>query len=180
MTGPRGQESTPTAAPLPEADGSAGVRNPTGPETSESEPAPPPSALPDDILRAITHYRPRVCSPEEFGLISEALQQALIAYAPPNATSGVNGPGAHLAKFMVWVVNRPGRIDRQSRLQLRELAEHGLVDSYLATGMELIPKDTRATARSVLRRAIELLTEQPRETLSHSTIQPHTPMTRSE
>lgn len=128
--------------------------------------------LPLDVRDAIARYRPRVCTAAQFPLLRDVLRESLTAFAPPNATSGVTGPGAHLARFLVWMLGRPERAAMGGPISVDELFEPGLVDEYVSVGLEGAPPASRATARAVLRRAIDALGGAQRQVLSHSAVKP--------
>lgn len=84
---------------------------------------------PQEVQDAIARYRPRVCTAALFPLLREVLRESLTAFAPPNGTSGVTGPGAHLARFLVWMLGRPERAAMGGPISVDELFEPGLIDA---------------------------------------------------
>ena len=129
-------------------------------------------ALPPGVAETIRSYRAYRIEANDWARIDSSVRTLLAAYAPPNVKA-VTQIGSHLVAFALWTVNLPGREDRSRALALGELLVPGLIDLYISEAGATTPKDTLATARSAIRRAVNGLAPgtEP-ERLSHRQVRP--------
>ncbi|HEU4675331.1 MAG TPA: hypothetical protein VFS29_05055, partial [Motilibacteraceae bacterium] len=121
-------------------------------------PAPDLDALPGEVRVAVLAYRPRGVSDAEWAPLAELGRRLMAGYAPASAANAGH-VGSHVATFLRWVARWPGRADATVPLRAEELLVPGLVDAYLAT--LTAPDASKATVRSVLRRAVRSLSAAP-------------------
>lgn len=125
--------------------------------------APDLGAMDPKVAEAVVSYRPKRIPAGRWAAMAAVCQRLVAGYRPPSAEVAKN-VGSMVADFVEWAAARPGRADPAARLVLEELLDVGLVDAYdvhlAAVG---VPDGSRATRRSVLRRALRSLdaTERP-------------------
>ena len=117
--------------------------------------APPnPDDLPAAVRDAIAGYRPQGVPATEWAHLGD-LTRRLVAGYKPTSTTNAGNVATHVVGFLRWARRWPGRADSTAPLQPEELLTAGLVDAYVAT--LTTPDATKATQRSVLRRAVRSL-----------------------
>ncbi len=152
----------------------ASAGQPAGPRLAD---APDLSTLDPGVAEAIVSYRPKRIPTESWAAMAAVCQRLVAGYRPPSAEVAKNA-GSMVADFVEWAAARPGRPDPSAPLALEELLEVGMVDAYdahLAAGG--VPDGSRATRRSVLRRALRSLdaTERPAPIAYQPVAGPYTP-----
>jgi hypothetical protein len=132
----------------------AAAGRPAGPRLAD---APDLSILDPGVAEAIVSYRPKRIPTESWASTAAVCQRLVAGYRPPSAEVAKN-VGSVVAGFVEWAAARPGRPDPAAPLALDELLEVGLVDAYDAyLAAAGVPDGSRATRRSVLRRALRSL-----------------------
>ena len=168
---------TPSKKPSKPLSRTAMVRQARAEARAEAIPPAAPSlapapVLPDDVTAAIKGFAPHKLDPQQWEKVAEATSALATAYRPPNARWVTTQMGV-LARFAVWVAARPGRDEPDAPLTAIETIEDGLVETYLAGPLADAPEASRATARSLLRRAVRNLSGAPApERLSAAPLQP--------
>ena len=138
----------------------AAAGQPFGPRLAD---APDLSTLDRGVAEAIVSYRPKRIPAGRWAAMAAVCQRLVAGYGPPSVQVAGH-VGSMVADFVEWAAARPGRPAPAALLALEELLEVGLVDAYdahlVAAG---VPDGSRATRRSVLRRALRSLdaTERP-------------------
>lgn len=124
--------------------------------------APPdPSALAAGVAAAIAAFTPNDLSGERWNQLRPVWERLIVGYAAPKAAS-VGNPASILAGFCDWACSRPGRPDPAGPLAAEELLGFGLIDAYDTHLAEIgVPDGSRATRRSVVRRALRALDTRP-------------------
>jgi len=108
------------------------------------------------VRDAITSYRPHRLTDEEWQALAPLTRRLVAGYRPTSTTNARN-VATHVVGFLRWATRWPGRADLTPPLRPQELLTVGLVDAYSDTLAALSPDGTRATGRSVLRRAVRSL-----------------------
>ncbi len=112
------------------------------------------------IEEAIATYRPYRFSDTDWSLVEKATRTLLRAYDPPSVTWIQTRAGV-IARFCRWVATRPERLSCGEVLRADETLESGLDDLYLVGPLANVPDSSRATARSLIRRATRNLSPLP-------------------
>lgn len=138
----------------------AAAGQPAGPRLAD---APDLSTLDPGVAEAIVSYRPKRVPAGRWASMAAVCRRLVASYGPASVQAAGN-VGSMVAGFVEWAAARPGRPSPTIPVGLEELLEVGLVDAYdahLAAGG--VPDGSRATRRSVLRRAVRSLdaTERP-------------------
>jgi hypothetical protein len=135
----------------------------------------PDAELPPGVLEAIASYRALKVTGQQWSQVEASVRLAMRAYGPASAR-WVSTQGGHVARFAVWLLQRPERTEAGD-LQLREFADLALVTAYVAGPMADSPAATRATARAVLTRIVHRLRpDAAPERIGYTPIQaPYTP-----
>ena len=115
----------------------------------------PDAELTAGVLEAIESYRAIKVTGQQWSQVEASVRLAMRAYGPSSA-KWVSTQGGHVARFAVWLLQRPARTEAGD-LQLREFADIDLVTAYVAGPMADSPAATRATARAVLTRIVHRL-----------------------
>ena len=123
------------------------------------------------IEEAIATFRPYRFSDTERSLVEETTRTLLRAYPPPSVTWVQTQAGA-IARFCRWVATRPERIQRGEVLRADETLDAGLIDLYLAGPLANVPDSSRATARSLVRRATRNLSPLPTGSIAYHPVNP--------
>ncbi len=123
------------------------------------------------IEEAITAYRPYRFSDADWALVEKATRTLLRAYSPPSVT-WVQTQAGTIARFCRWVATRPERLHRGEVLRVDETLEAGLIDLYLAGPLTNVPDSSRATARSLVRRATRNLSPLPTGSIAYHPVNP--------
>lgn len=139
--------------------------------------APAPAAglaplpeLPEAVVAAIEAYRPLKMAPGVWERIAEATRWAFAAYRPPTPR-WLSTHGGYVARYCAWVAATTG-VNGADRLTPVALLGDGLIDAYMAGGLEGRPS-TVATVRSVLRRVLENMSSGPAAVrYPHAALQP--------
>ena len=132
----------------------AAVGKPAGPRLAD---VPDLSTLDPGVAEAIVSYRPKRAPTESWAAMAAVCQRLVAGYRPPSVQVAGN-VGSMVAGFVEWAARRPGRPDPGAPLGLEELLDAGLVDAYDAhLAADGVPDGSRATRRSVLRRALRSL-----------------------
>ncbi len=132
----------------------AAAGQPAGPRLAD---APDLSNLDPGVAEAIVSYRPKRIPAGRWAAMSAVCQRLVAGYQPPSAEVAKN-VGSMVAGFVEWAASRPGRPSPAAPLGLEELLDAGLVDAYDAhLASNDVPDGSRATRRSVLRRALRSL-----------------------
>lgn len=87
-------------------------------------------------------------------MVEDACRELITAYAPANPRTSLTNAATHLAGFCVWVAQQPGRPDPSAPLSIDELRAPGMADAYITAVTETVPDASRATKRTVIRRAL--------------------------
>jgi hypothetical protein len=128
-----------------------------------------PAPLPEEVAAAIAAYVPKKLPAGVWAQVADAARAAMMAFAP-NTPRWVSTHGGYVVRFCVWVHAQSGQPDQL--LDTAALLAPGLVDRYVATGLDA-PDSTVATIRWVLRRAIRQLSDAPHpQGLTHRQVQP--------
>ena len=129
------------------------------------------------IAAAVAAFRPHRFSDANWDLVANTTRHLATAYEPPSV-GWVRTQMGILARFGLWVATRPSRPTPTEMLRPDELLETGLVEAYLAGPVATSPDSTRATTRSVLRRALRRLAPgSAPQGFSHQPVQPpYTPL----
>lgn len=162
------------AAQATKAAARAATTEPPAPLTVP-EVAVPETELYPKVEEAIATYRMLKAPAGKWAPVAEAVRQGMRAYGAPSA-SWVSTQGGHVARFALWVADRPERtVDGE--LRVAELADMALVAAYIAGPLADVPDSTRATARSVLTRMVHRLRpDTAPERIGYTPIQaPYTP-----
>lgn len=135
----------------------------------------PEVELSPKVEDAIASYRMLKTPAEKWSLVADAVRQGMRAYGAPS-TSWVSSQGGHVARFSLWVIDRPERT-LDGELRVAELADLALVAAYIVGPLAEVPDGTRATARSVLTRMVHRLRpDTAPERIGYTPIQaPYTP-----
>lgn len=132
----------------------AAAGKPAGPRLAD---VPDLSTLDPGVAEAIVSYRPKRVPTESWAAMAAVCQRLVAGYRPPSVQVAGN-VGSMVAGFVEWAAGRPGRPDPGAPLGLEELLDVGLVDVYDAhLAADGVPDGSRATRRSVLRRALRSL-----------------------
>ena len=123
------------------------------------------------IEEAIATYRPYRFSNADWSLVEETTRTLLRAYSPPSVT-WVQTQAGVIARFCRWVAARPERLHRGEVLRVDETLEAGLIDLYLAGPLINVPDSSRATARSLVRRATRNLSPLPTGSIAYHPVNP--------
>ena len=123
------------------------------------------------IEEATATYRPYRFSDSDWSLVEETTRALLRAYGPPSVT-WVQTQAGVIARFCRWVATRPERIHRGEVLRVDETLETGLIDLYLAGPLANVPDSSRATARSLVRRATRNLSPLPTGSIAYHPVNP--------
>ena len=123
------------------------------------------------IEEAIAAFRPYRFSDTDWSLVEETTRTLLRAYGPPSVT-WVQTQAGVIARFCRWVATRPERIQRGEVLRVDETLEAGLIDVYLAGPLANVPDSSRATARSLVRRATRNLSTLPTGSIAYHPVNP--------
>ncbi len=123
------------------------------------------------IEEAIAAFRPYRFSDTDWSLVEETTRTLLRAYGPPS-TTWVQTQAGVIARFCRWVATRPERIQRGEVLRADETLEAGLIDVYLAGPLVNVPDSSRATARSLVRRATRNLSPLPTGSIAYHPVNP--------
>ena len=123
------------------------------------------------IEEAIAAFRPYRFSDADWSLVKETTRTLLRAYGPPSVT-WVQTQAGVIARFCRWVATRPERIQRGEVLRADETLEAGLIDVYLAGPLANVPDSSRATARSLVRRATRNLSPLPTGSIAYHPVNP--------
>ncbi|MDE3204884.1 MAG: hypothetical protein KGQ66_11790 [Acidobacteriota bacterium] len=141
----------------------AAAGQPAGPRLAD---APDLAAMDPKLAEAIVSYRPKRIPAGRWAPMAGVCQRLVAGYQPPSVEVAKN-VGSMVARFVEWAAARPGRptpAAPAAPLALEELLDVGLVDTYDAhLAAAGVPDGSRATRRSVLRRALRSLdaTERP-------------------
>lgn len=130
-----------------------------------------------DIADAILRYRSQAVTAQTWQRVATAVRAGMTAYSPPNAKE-VTSKGTWLTRYCAWLLGRPERLCEEADLQVTELLDRDLVETYVTDHMAGGSGRSRATARSILRRVVRNLTpgEGP-ESLGATAVQPpYTPI----
>ena len=138
--------------------------------------APDLDELPAAVREPIAGYRPHGVPAAEWDALADLTRRLVAGYKPASATNAGN-VATHVVGFLRWVRRWPGRADGTAPLRPEELLTAGLVDAYMA-GVSA-PDATRATQRSVLRRAVRSLdaSAQPAKIAYQPVAAPYDPAT---
>ena len=123
------------------------------------------------IEEAIAAFRPYRFSDTEWSLVEETTRTLLRTYGPPSVT-WIQTQAGVIARFCRWVATRPERIQRGEVLRADETLEAGLIDVYLAGPLANVPDSSRATARSLVRRATRNLSPLPTGSIAYHPVNP--------
>ncbi len=123
------------------------------------------------IEEATATYRPYRFSDTDWSLVEGATRTLLRAYGPPSVT-WVQTQAGVIARFCRWVATRPERLHRGEVLRVDETLETGLIDLYLAGPLANAPDSSRATARSLVRRATRNLSPLPAGSIAYHPVNP--------
>ena len=123
------------------------------------------------IAESIADFRPYRFSDGDWGLVEAVTRTLLRAYDPPSAT-WVQTQAGVIARFCRWVATRPERLNRGEVLRVEETLVPGLVELYLAGPLAEFPDSSRATARSLVRRATRNLSPLPSGRVAYQPVQP--------
>ena len=135
----------------------------------------PDSELAAEVQDAIESYRAIKVAGQQWSRVEASVRLAMRAYVPPSA-KWVSTQGGHVARFGLWLLQRPERI-HAGDLQLPEFADLDLVTAYVAGPLADSPASSRATARAVLTRIVHRLRpDTAPERITYTPIQaPYTP-----
>lgn len=153
----------------------AAASQPAGPRLADP---PDLSTLQPGVVEAVVSYRPKRIPTESWAATAAVCQRLVADYRPPSAEVAGN-VASMVAGFVEWAAARPGRADPAARLVLEELLDVGLVDAYDAyLAAAGAPDASRATRRSVLRRALRSLdtTKRPAPIAYQPVAGPYTPV----
>lgn len=115
------------------------------------------------VAEAVVSYRPKRIPAGRWAAMAAVCQRLVAGYGPPSVQVAGH-VGSMVAGFVEWAATRAGRPVPAAPLALEELLEVGLVDAYdTHLAQSGVPAGSRATRRSVLRRALRSLdaTERP-------------------
>lgn len=127
----------------------------------------------NDIAAAIAAYRPYRLPQPVWDRIQDATRAALTAYRLRGTGVALSNIARPVVEFARWVADQPTRPDPAARLDVSELVGDGLVDRFILSLAGKAPDATRATYRSVLRRAVRNLDLNPQmPRLSYQAVQP--------
>lgn len=112
--------------------------------------------LPEEIAKAIVDFCPYRFGETNWERVAEATRHIVAGYDPPSL-AWVRTQMGVLARFCLWVSQRPVRANSADPLRVVELLEVGLIDEYLTGPLATSPDGTRATVRSTLRRGVRRL-----------------------
>jgi len=113
------------------------------------------------VAAAVAAFTPNDLSGERWNQLRPVWERLIVGYAPPEAAS-VGNPASVLAGFCDWARSRAGRPDHAGPLATEELLGFGLVDAHDTYLAEMgVPDGSRATRRSVVRRALRALDGRP-------------------
>lgn len=124
--------------------------------------------LPPEVAASIAGYVPKKIPTGVWQRVEEASRVAMTAFGPASPR-WVSTHGGYVVRFCVWLA---ATTPTDEPLAPEALLAPGLVDRYILEGLDA-PDSTVATARWVLRRAVQRMSASPYPTqLSHRAVQP--------
>ena len=124
--------------------------------------------LPPEVAASIACYVPKKIPTGVWQRVETAARAAMTAFGPASPR-WVSTHGGYVVRFCVWLA---ARIRADEPLAPEALLTPGLVDRYILEGLDA-PDSTVATARWVLRRAVQRLSASPYpQQLAHRAVRP--------
>lgn len=130
-------------------------------------PEPDANSLPLEAREAIETYRPQGVTRSKWEALRPLCRRLLIGFAPVSANQARSAASV-ITPFLVWASTRPVRSNAGPSLSPEALRAAGLADAYLMT-LD-VPDASKATYRSVLRRALKSLDPSPAPTLAYQPV----------
>jgi hypothetical protein len=136
--------------------------------TSLIAPVPP---LPEDLADLFVGWTPQKVDVDRWMEVRDAVVLAVTACRPPSK-SVLRNQRSLITAFALWLRDRPER-KFSGPLDPQEFLVEGIVDAYLVGPLGDAPDASRASVRSVLRKAIRNLDARPGpESIAHQPVQP--------